>query len=429
VPRSGSAPTVGEPVTRTLTSCPQAALPGAANSRVVAAAVPGQGLGGSGTFRHGAVGGKRAETQLRRGRLVQVHAAPKNSVAVEGHGGIAAGLFGARVDSARSGSLAVTGCATPGASWWFTGAAATLDHSSTLVLNNADPGPAVVDVRVFAPGGEIDTESTLGIALAPGQTRTIPLADVAPQQQEVAVDVQASSGRVVAAVADAYSAGPGAPAGREWLPAATSPSRSVRLAGLSGTADDRTLVVANPSNLEAMVKLQVSGRSGTFTPTGQQSVRVAPGTVKAVDVTKVLGQEPSAVRLSAQVPVLGTIRSTAGGDSSYAATVGPVRDQAVAPLVDGAKATVLLTAGDGAARATATAYSAAGRRTDSRTLRIAPGATKAWTPKRGGYVVVEPQKGEVSGGVTYSGGGTAAVPLVDLPTRLLRPAVSPALSD
>jgi hypothetical protein len=43
--------------------------------------------------------------------------------------------------------------------------------------------------------------------------------------------------------------------------------------------------------------------------------------------------------------------------------------------------------------------------------------------------VVEPQKGEVSGGVAYSGGGTATVPLVDLPTRLLRPAVSPALSD
>ena len=127
--------------------------------------------------------------------------------------------------------------------------------------------------------------------------------------------------------------------------------------------------------------------------------------------------------------MLGTIRSTAGGDSSYTATVGPVGDQAAAPLVEGAKATVLLTAGDGAARATATAYSAAGRRTGSRTLRIAAGATKAWTPKRGGYVVVEPQKGEVSGGVVYSGGGTATHNGA-VPEQLdQRPAVSPALSD
>jgi hypothetical protein len=112
--------------------------------------------------------------------------------------------------------------------------------------------------------------------------------------------------------------------------------------------------------------------------------------------------------------------------------VQPVRGQSAAPMVDGARATVLLTSDGPAARASASVYDAAGKKVAHKNFHLGPGATAAWTPKPkkgGGYVVVEPQKGSVSGAVSYSGGGASSVPLVTVPTTLLRPAVSPALDE
>jgi hypothetical protein len=287
----------------------------------------------------------------------------------------------------------------------------------------------VVDVRVLGPDGEVDTVATTGIVVAPRSERRVRLTDIAPQTDDLTLEVRAVRGRVTASVADALREKPDAAWGQEWLPAADRASRTLSLVGLPVTARSRTLLVANPSDAEAVVDLAVAGRSGTFTPTGLPAISVAPGAVEVVDVTSaVRAGEPVALRLRSDVPVLAAVRSQQAADHSSAGATTPLAGPAVAPLVPGAAASVHLTAGRVVARVGVAAHDARGRRTETRTLVVTAGATVSWAPKQGSaYVVVRPVagRGTVHGAVSYAGGGVAAVPLRDLPVRELRPSVTP----
>ena len=123
---------------------------------------------------------------------------------------------------------------------------------------------------VLGPDGEVDTVGTRGRpggpALAQAGRRS---PSVAPQTDDLALDVHASRGRVVAAVDDSFGASPPRGPGQEWLAATDRPARPLRLAGVPGTARP-----AGPCwsptrpTLEAVVDVGVSGASGTFAPTG-----------------------------------------------------------------------------------------------------------------------------------------------------------------
>lgn len=423
-----SASASGQLVTRTQLGCPDHSSGRRVDTSVRLGLVPGPGLGSGGRVRSG------AGVELTRGRLVTVPSA--GGPAVRAGGAAAAGLFGFRADRRPGRTLAVAPCVAPRARWWFTGAGAVLDHSSTLLLANLDPGTAVVDLRVLGPDGDVNTVATTGIVLAPGSRKRFDLADLAPETDDLAVEVRAERGRVAAAVTDALRTAPDAAWREDYLPGTARPGRALVLAGLPRTAQRRTLLVANPSELEAVVDVAVSGRSGSFTPTGSTQTSVAPGAVATVDLTRLLGgDEPAAVRLRSSQAVLAVVRSLQDDDETYAAPAAALSGPAAAPLVAGARATVQLTAGTVAARARVVAYDARGGRLGATTMSMGPAATSAWSPKAGaGYVVVSPTTGRsgrgsgtVQGAVSYRGGGLAAVPLVDLPLRELRPGVEPGL--
>jgi hypothetical protein len=385
-----------------------------------------------GSVTQGPVTSEGRPVDVRRGSAVGV--APDGGPAVVATGGAAAGLFGYRTDSQRGRALGVTSCPAPRAQWWFTGAGAGLDHASTLVLANVDPGPAVLDLKVLGPDGPVDTVATEGITLAPHSVKRVELSEIAPQTDEIALGVSTSRGRVVASVDDRYAAKASVTQGQEWLSGTDLPSRTLRLAGVPGTRTAATLLVANPSELEAVVDVQLAGKSGSFAPTGLDAITVAPGAIESIDLSKVLPKkEPLALRLRSQVPVVASVRSVAGDDHAYATPVAPLVGPAAAPVVKGADATVQVTAGAVAAQATVTAYDAKGTEVDSTKLSVDARATATWSPKKGAaYVVVEPDSRESGGGtlhgaVTYDRGGLAAVPLTALPLRLERPRVRPGL--
>lgn len=415
--------------------CPRFPPPAGTRTDLMTVAAPLAQLRGGGDISYDAPGGDLLSAKpqrLERGELRKL--APRHegtsALAVEANGPIAAGLSSFQVDhDSADGTLAVTGCESPRSSWWFTGAGATIDHSSQLVLSNLDPGPAVVDVRVFGPDGEIDTLETRGISVPPASRTTIRLTDVAPQGEELSVSVIASRGRLVAAMSDSFAPDFGAAAGVEWIPAQANPSRTVNLAGLSTDADSHTLIVANPSELEALVDIKVAGKAGSFTPAQKGQIRVRPGSVASTDLTKIIGTDASSVTLRSRVPVAGSIRSVGAGDSSYASSVRRLTGPAVAPMVRGATSTVLLSAGTESATADITAYDRDGAEVDSATMRLDPGATSTWTPKPGAdYLVVTPAHGSVFGAVSIAGrAGLSQVALVPLTVRLERPAVRPAL--
>jgi hypothetical protein len=389
-----------------------------------------------GSLRAGAPGETSTSLQLRRGAFAPVpglgRAEDSEPLVVDAEGAAAPGLFGVQFQTAAgpgpAGTMAADVCSQPRASWWFTGAGATLDHTSSLQLTNVDPGPAVIDVQVLGPDGPVKTLGTQGITVAPGESTTLDLTDVAPGGEELAVHVRASRGRVVAAVSDSYREGAGQDTGRDWLPAQANPSRSLRLAGIPAGKGARTLLVANPGEREALVEVRVSGDSGAFAPTGTEQVRIAPGAVESVELEKALPGS-ALVRLRGNVRVVASLRSITGTDTSYAAVVGPLSDVAAAPATGKGPTSVVLSGGALGGGATVTAYSADGDRVDSKRLDLPPDTTLSWKPAaKADYVVVEPEaRGSVFGAVTLTGPGASVVPLAELPVHVRLPAVAPAL--
>ena len=286
----------------------------------------------------------------------------------------------------------------PRPQWWFTGAGAGLDHSSTLLLANLDPGPAVLDLRVLGPGRRGARPSPPAASpVAPHSRRRVDLADIAPQTDDLAVEVHTSRGRVVAAVDDSCARRPTARPGQEWLrrhrPAEPhAPAR--RAARRRPTAG--TLLVANPSDLEAVV--DVARRPGRRAPSPRPAwtpITVAPGAIETRRPRPACcrRKEPVALRLRSRVPVVASVRVTAGDDHAYATPVAPLVGPAAAPVVPGARATVQLTAGARPRRVArhGVRREGAGGSTAPRCRRRRRRRPPSWSPKKGAaYVVVTP---------------------------------------
>jgi hypothetical protein len=421
---------VGDLVSHQTIACPSQPAPGGATSTFVEGTLGVVGLGSGGDVRQGPVAdsGTTLKTPVR-GRLSTLEGTSAAAV-LTATGQLAAGLFGYRVDeSGNGGTLAVAPCLAPRASWWFTGGGASLDHSSRLELANVDAGPAVVDLRVLGPDGEVETVGTRGITIAPGQEKSVPLDSIAPQTADLTLGVHATRGRVLASVDDGYAPVPGAAQGREFLRGDVDPSRVVRIAGLPTRASARTLLISNPSDQDAVVDVEAAGKSGRFVPAGLDSQVVPPGTTVSVKLPGSVGQgDATALLLRSQVPVLGTVRSVDGNDVTDAPAVLPIDGEAAAPVLRGARAFVQLTAGSARAKATVTAYDARGNEAGRTTLSVPPRATASWSPaNRAAYVDVAPLSGAVHGAVVYRGTGVTAFPLIPLPIRLVQPIVVQSL--
>lgn len=424
-----AAPTshAGRVATHAVLACPPDLADRHARPRFAAGVVPVAGLGDAGVVRQGPNAGDGTRLDLHRGELARLSDAPARSV-LSADGPVAAGLFGFREDRVPdAGTQAATACSAPAATWWFTGAGAGLDHSSRLLLTNVDQGPAVVDLQVLGPHGEVRTVGTRGLTVAPGQTKRLALSDIAPENDEVVVGVTAGRGRVVASVADAFSPSAGGEPGLEWLDGHARPSRVVRLSGLPEHATERTLLVANPSDSEAVLSVRVSGAGGAFVPTGLDEQRVPPGAVRTIDLGRRVGaKEAVQVRVRSQVRVLAAVRSIVAGDTAYAPSVAPLSGPAAAPLSP-TGGTVQVTAGGLPGKVAVTAYDASGAQVAARQLSVPASATASWNVRKGAYVVVEPLAGRVSGAVVYRGPGVSSLALRPLTLRYLQPTVMPAV--
>ena len=346
-----------------------------------------------------------------------------DTVVVDGPGAV--GLAAWRVETSEAGA-AMTACPAPRTSWWFAGAGGGLDHRSEIVLTNVDEGPAVVDVDLVGTSGPVDEAALRGVTVPGGGSRVIPVVDVAPRSDEVAVHVTTSQGRVVAQVRDTVrSVQARSSVGIEWLPPAAPPATDVRVVGLVGGADRRTLLVTNPSDRQALVAIQVVTRDGAFVPTGAEEVSVDPGSVAAVDLTRAVGSAVAAVRLRSDTEILGAVRSQAGSDIQYAGTADVATGYLAAPA-GGRRTTLVLQAADQPTGATATAWSTRGRRLATQGLSVPPSGLATWAlPPDAAYVLLEPDtgRGDLVAAVVASGPGVAGMPLTEVPTTVLQPEV------
>jgi hypothetical protein len=222
-------------------------------------------------------------------------------------------------------SLAWLPCPEPHARWWFVGAgASSVIHDTVLSVSNPRAGVAVLDIEVYGPKGPVEAPGLTGVTVAPGGNREIDLAKVAPAAGDLAVHVVARRGLVTIGAADRFAPGVVGKTVREWLPGQSLPSNSITLAGLPAKPTSASLVVVNPSNVEAIVAIEVIGASGTFAPKDNPTMTIAPQSVATLPIRSVFDGDPLAVRVKSARRVTATIRSLTDDDVSFATGVRPV---------------------------------------------------------------------------------------------------------
>jgi len=311
-----------------------------------------------------------------------VEPGPYTVAATGGLTSTAAGVLLGSQDSGPDRGLAAQACGLPGTEHWFVGLGAHEVQFSTVLVTNPDAQAAEVELRVHGPRGPVTAPGSSGIAVPPHATRAIPLEGMVTAEGPLAVEVRATAGRVGAVVQDRHRSGT-QPAGTDWIAAAGLPATDQVIPGVPGGAGDRDLVLVNPGERTATVRVDALTDSGSFTLKGADAVDVPPASTVRVPLTEALEGEEAALRLVAEQPVTGALLATTehsdlASDTAAAVPAEPIRSPTVLPVVAARDVTgrVLLsnTSAD-SVQATVVLRDRSGKEIEQVEVEVAPGAT------------------------------------------------------
>lgn len=301
-------------------------------------------------------------------------------------------------DGDLQGSAAAT-CGQPSNDQWLAGASTTVGRTSVLALTNASSSPATVSLELFGSGGQVQAPGSRGLLVAPGTTRSVVLAGLAPNEPSLSVHVRSAGGAVAASIQQSVLRGL-TPGGVDFISPGTAPAvRQVMtgvdiqdpagIAALTAQAAYKdagpALELTVPGASDAVVEVKLYGRDGqralpsggvitakagsttevslAGVPAGQYTV-AASSDVSFVAAARMsrglragqpsdLAWAPSAVRLGSQhvVPVpKGGLRQLVFGALDTRATItyapitadGKVRAAATADIAGGTTATITI---------------------------------------------------------------------------------------
>ena len=95
---------------------------------------------------------------------------------------------------------AAAACQQPANDLWLVGANTALGRTAVLNLTNASGSPATVSLDLFGAKGQIQAPGSRGLLVAPGTTRSVILAGLAPGQERLSVRVRSAGGPVAAVI-------------------------------------------------------------------------------------------------------------------------------------------------------------------------------------------------------------------------------------
>lgn len=248
------------------------------------------------------------------------------------------GAFGATtVVTATDGSdrgLSLARCLSPQPDYWFTGVRVDENSGAEADLINLDGTRAVVDLTAYGPSGKL--AATRGIVVDPGSEKKVSLALIQRGDQPITVRVTSSEGRVAAFLRQRVW-GAARPLGTDWLSASVAPATDLVVPGVPDGAGRRTLVVGNPGERTAVVKIDVLGDSGATSVVGADTIEVPAGTSRAVDLSAGLGGAASGLHLAADQPVTAGLIADSGGsenavDPADVGAADPLPPEGVWPL-------------------------------------------------------------------------------------------------
>ncbi|SDW08832.1 hypothetical protein SAMN04487912_101391 [Arthrobacter sp. cf158] len=227
--------------------------------------------------------------------------------------------------------LASAQCRAPGNDAWILGANTAVGRTAVLNLSNASETPATVNLDLFGYQGQIQAPGARGLLVAPGTTRSINLAGLAPGESQLAVHVRSTGGPVAGTIQQSVLRGL-APGGVEYLSPGTGPSNlqvmsgvdiqdpaaSKALAGKSGFADAvPALQIAVPGSTDAVVQVSLYGANGERKIPSGGVVTVKGGSVATVNLDGVPAGNYT-VKASSDVSFVASTRITRGAKAEEA---------------------------------------------------------------------------------------------------------------
>jgi hypothetical protein len=177
--------------------------------------------------------------------------------------------------------LDTSACMAPAHEHWLAGATTTVGSTAILVLSNPSASASTVDLTLHGAEGPVEAPGTNGILLAPGQTRSIVLGGVAPDEDHLTVHVEAQGGAVGAAIQQhrLYGITPG---GVEIIQPTAAPSRGAVMPGVKVPSAESTKDITAQDGYESagpavMIAAPTVGTTATVTVSGMNGPADLPG--------------------------------------------------------------------------------------------------------------------------------------------------------
>ncbi len=215
------------------------------------------------------------------------------------------------------GAFAFATCSEPRADWWVIGAGGSQSHPSRMIIDNPRSGTAIVDISALSDSGPVEAPGLRGITIQPGRRLVVDLAQMIPSASDLALRVRATRGLVTVTTVEEWSHTVIGKPKSEWVPSQPAAAKELVITGVPPQTKRASLIVANPTDSEVIVKVLVIGSSGTFAPKGAASISVPAESVGTLDVSSAFDGKPLAFRLVSQTPVSATVRSVVQGDQTY----------------------------------------------------------------------------------------------------------------
>jgi hypothetical protein len=289
---------------------------------------------------------------------------------------------------------AAANCLQPSNDQWLAGAATTVGRTSVLVLTNASTTPATVSLELFGSSGQIQAPGSRGLLVAPGTSRPVVLAGLAPGEAQLSVHVRSAGGPVAAVIQQSVLRGL-TPGGVDFIAPGTAPAvRQVmtgvdiqdagQVAALTGTSgyEDAgpALQLTVPGPSDAVVEVKLYGRDGQKALPNGGVITAKAGTATEIPLAGVPAGHYTVVA-SSDVTFIAATRVTRGlqdnkaADVAWAASGVRLGSQHVVPVPQGVQRHLVFGALDNRATITYSAITADGKVGAPATADIAGGTT------------------------------------------------------
>jgi hypothetical protein len=229
---------------------------------------------------------------------------------------------------------AAASCQQPSNDQWLAGASTTVGRTSVLMLANASTTPATVSLELFGSSGQIQAPGSRGLLVAPGTSRPVVLAGLAPGESQLSVHVRSAGGPVAAVIQQSVLRGL-TPGGVDFIAPGAAPAVRQVMTGVdiqdagqvasltakSGYEDaGPALQLTVPGPSDAVVEVKLYGRDGQKALPSGGVITAKAGAVTEIPLAGVPAGHYT-VAASSDVTFVAAARVTRGLQDSRAVDV------------------------------------------------------------------------------------------------------------